>query len=85
MAMNTTVGPEGLCPIILVFGAISKIPLPGSEPSAATEAERMMMLETAREEYINFAAQLKLKQSEKEFIPSRPLIMLKCGDNILVY
>ena len=45
----------------------------------------MMMLETALEEYINLVAKLKPRQSEKAFIPSRPLVTLKYGDKVLVY
>ena len=85
MAVNTTIGPEGLCPILLVFGAMPKLPLPDSGPAAVPQAERMMMLETAREEYINLVAKIKLKQSEKAFIPSRPPVTLQYGDKVLVY
>ena len=85
MAMNTTVGPEGICPILLVFGAMPKLPLPESGPAAVPQAERMMMLETAREEYINLVAKIRLKQSEKAFIPSRPPPTLEYGDKVLVY
>ena len=85
MAVNTTIGPEGLCPILLVFGAMPKLPLPDSGPAAVPQAERMMMLETAREEYIDLVAKIRLKQSEKAFIPSRPPITLQYGDKVLVY
>ena len=58
MAMNTTLGPEELCPILLIFGVMPKLPLSGSDPGTAIQLERMMMLETAHDEYINLDTKL---------------------------
>ena len=49
MAVNTTVEPEGLCPTLLMFGAMPKLPIPDSGPSSVPQAKRMLMLEIVRE------------------------------------
>lgn len=85
MAINATVGPEGICPVLLVFGAMPKIPLPGSSPAAAPLGERLMMIEKAREEYLKIISTMRLKQAEKGFVPKRPSLELQHGDKVLVY
>ena len=62
-----------------------KLPLPNTGPAAVPQSERMMMLETTREEYINLMAKIRLRQSEKAFVPSRPPLSLKYGDKVLVF
>lgn len=85
MCINSTVGPEGICPILLVFGAMPKLPLPSTLPSAVPQAERMMMMEKAREEYMKIVGSMRLKQAEKAFIPTTPPTTLTYGDKVLVY
>ena len=85
MCVNSTVGPEGICPTLLVFGAMPKLPLPGSLPAAVPQSERMKILETAREKYISLVAKMRLRQAEKAFVPRTPPTTLKFGDRILVY
>ncbi len=51
MCMDSTVGPEGICPSLLVFGKMPELPLPGSLPAALRHAQRMMMMDTARDKY----------------------------------
>lgn len=43
------------------------------------------MLQTARNEYISIVARLRLKQSEKAFIPPVPPSTLQFGEKVLVY
>lgn len=85
MCVNSTVGPEGLCPTLLVFGAMPKLPLPESLPSATQQGQRMMLMEKAREEYMKIIAEMRLKTAEKAFIPKSPSLELKYGDKVLVY
>ncbi len=63
MCINSTNGPEGICPTLLVFGAMPKIPLPGSGPSAVSQGVRMMMMETARDEYLRIVGKMRLQQA----------------------
>lgn len=44
-----------------------------------------MGLERAREEYIKIVANLRLKATEKAFIPKAPPLSLNYGDKVLVY
>lgn len=48
-ATNTVIGPEGLCPIILVYGSI---PLPERIRPAHTQLERAEAIESARAELL---------------------------------
>ena len=70
---------------MLVFGAIPKLPLPDSGPAAVPQVGWMMMLETDSEVCINLVAKIRLKQSEKAFMPSGPPVTLQYGDKVLVY
>lgn len=56
MCIYSTVRPEGICPMLFVFGALPKHPLPGTLPSAAPQVGRMLIMETSREEYMKSLA-----------------------------
>lgn len=62
-----------------------KLPLPGTLPWEVPQAERMMMMETAREQYMKIVGQIRLKQAERAFIPWTPSPTLFFGDKVLVY
>lgn len=85
MCVNTTVGPEGLCPTLLVFGAMPKLLLPGSLPAATPQGKRMMLMENAREEYMKIVAEMRLKRAAKAFVHKTLSVELKYGDKVLVY
>eukprot|EP00171_Calliarthron_tuberculosum_P006096 IDg6096t1 len=85
MSVNATVGLEGIFLTLLVFGAMPKLPLLDSLLSAVPQGERMKMMETAREEYLQIVAKIRMKQAEKAFIPKTPSTSLRYGDNVLVY
>lgn len=73
--VKSTVGPEGICPYPIVFGAMPKLPLPGSSHAAVPQVGRMRMLETGRGEYITHVAKMRLKQAEsasKGFTTPKP-------------
>lgn len=69
-----TVIPEGICSALFVFGAIPKLPLPGTLPSEVPQAEKimMMMMETAREEYMKILGQLHFETAGEAFISKMP-------------
>ena len=85
MCINSTVGPEVICPALLVFGAMPKLPLPGSLPGAVSQSERMKILNTDREKYVSLVAKMRLEQAEKAFVPRTPPASLKYGDKVLMY
>jgi len=85
MCINATVGPEGICPTLLVFGAMPKLPLPATAPAAVPHGERMMMITTAREEYLKIVGNIRLKTAEKAFIPKTLPLSVETGDKVLVY
>lgn len=83
MAVNATVGPEGRGPFLLVFRATPKIPIHGSSPAVAPLGERVMKIETAREEYLKIISSIRLKQAEKGFVPKQPSLGLQYGTRFL--
>ncbi len=85
MCINSTVGPEGLCQSLLVFGAMPKLSLRGSTPPAVLHGERMVMIEKAGEEYVKIVGTMRLKTAEKAFFPRSPPTTLQYGDKGLVY
>ena len=85
MCINSTIGPEEICLTLLVFGAVPKLPLPGSLPASLPQAQRMMMMETAREESTKIIGEIRLRAAEKAFVSSTPPLSVQYGDKILVY
>lgn len=85
MGINSTVGPEGICPSLLVFGVMPKLPIPGSSPAAVPHGKRMIAVEQTCEEYIKIVTKLRLKTAEKTFVPKSPPLSLKYNDKVLVY
>ena len=50
MCVNSTVGSEGICHNFLVFGVMPKLHLPGSLSATVPQSQRIMMMETARDD-----------------------------------
>ncbi len=65
MCINSTEGCEGIFPTLLVFGAMPKIPLPDSGPSAVSQEVRMMMVDPARDEYLRIVAKCASSKQRK--------------------
>lgn len=65
MTNNSTIGSEGLCPTLLLFGSMPKLPIPGSQPAATPTRQGMMMIEDAREKYIKIVVKMRLKRLKK--------------------
>ena len=85
-AVNNTVGPEGLCPTLLVFGSIPR--LARMFPSA-TQLERMRSAEEARKEVQRIHADRKVEFSLKYKGPygreRNDLYEIRQGAEVLVY
>ena len=85
MMTNKTKVPKGICPILLVFGAKPKMPILDTWPGDVPQADCMVMLKTAEEENIDLMTKIRLKQSKKDFILSRPKLSQRYGDRVLVF
>ena len=70
---------------MLVFGAMLKLLLAGSLPSAVPTVQRVMIIETARDGYTKLVGNMRLKTGQKAFIPKSTPNSLGHGDKILVY
>lgn len=87
-ACNATMGPEGLCPMLLVFGALPRpariSPSPGQlERQLCIEAAKKAVLTEQARRRITFA--LKHPSSPKAKEHSKLLMDLPAGSPILVY
>ncbi len=61
MRINSNIKPGGICPNFLVFGAMLKLPLPDSLPASVPHTQRMMIMDRAKEEYVQILGKMKLK------------------------
>lgn len=62
-AINATVGPEGLCPMLLIFGAI---PRPARNTPSATQMERAQTIDHSMDEVIKIHAIMRLEFGLKD-------------------
>lgn len=82
-AMNDTMGPEGLVPTLLVYGA-----LPRFSPSSTDlpgHVEKMEAMEIARLEYTDITAKLKIQQALRSNLPPATKYLVSPGDSVYVY
>lgn len=87
-ANNSTIGPEGLCPMMLVFGAV---PRPARASPAPTQIERQTAIEQAKKEVVKEQAKRRLAFALRH--PSGPkgkerserLRKLPAGSPVLIY
>lgn len=63
----------------------AKLSLSNSLPAAVTQETRMMILATAREEYMNIIPRLRMKQTQKAVVPKALSAEIEYGDKVLVY
>lgn len=80
---NDTAGPRGLVPTMLVFGAMPA--LPTTNFRNPRQKERMMALQTAREEMAKIAAEQRVIMALKSKVPPDSRFVLKPGDLVRVY
>ena len=71
IAVKKTFEPKRLCPALVVFAPMPKLLLSDSDASSVPQTERMMIIETAGEEYTNLIDRTRLKQADKAFVLSR--------------
>ena len=55
-SVNTTVGPNGITPSLLVFGTIPRLPIGGLNTLPSSQKKRFEAMKTAREEMLAITA-----------------------------
>lgn len=87
-SINATVGPEGLCPMLLVFGVI---PRPARSTPSATQMARAEMIDRAMDEVTKLHAKMRLAfglkhtAGPKGVEQSECLRQLPAGSPVLVF
>jgi len=82
-AMNTTAGPRGLVPTLLVFGVIPRAPmLPLPLPA---QRDRMQAVVTARKEMETLVAKARVRVALTTPVPAGLQRVTNPGDQVLVY
>ena len=77
--INSTVGPDGLCPQLLVFGILPRLPGNISKPLPA-QKERMRALVTARDAYEKLVYQELVKKGLRKKPPPAADHIYKPGE-----
>jgi hypothetical protein len=83
-ALNSTSGPEGLIPALLVFGMIPKLPSPSIVP-LLNQNRRFKMLRAARDEYAAIVAKLRVQYGLNTRPPDAANHVYNSGDSVYVY
>jgi hypothetical protein len=83
-AINSTAGPEGLVPALLVFGMIPKLPAPHMTP-LLNQRRRFKMMNAAREEYRNVVSKLRVQHGIRTRPPAASKQVYVPGDSVYVY
>ena len=82
-AMNDTMGPNGLVPSLLVFGALPRFPAIAN--NLANQRDRMETLQMAKDEMEQIVAEQRLKTALISKLPTSVREEFNVGDNVLVY
>ena len=82
-AMNSTAGPSGLAPMLLVFGIVPRMPVtPRDLPK---QKERMLALQNARSDMVKNIAKSRLSSARRMNVPRAVDSNVKIGMDVLVY
>lgn len=81
--MNDAVGPEGLVPSMLVFGAVPRFP-PHSTPLLSHE-DRMKAMQVARTQMADITAELRIARALRAQLPPASKYMVNPGDQVYVH
>ena len=66
-ALKDTMGPDGLLPTLLVYGALQRLPM--SDHESSTQKMRMKALEVARREYELIVSQRYIAEALRARLP----------------
>jgi len=83
-AVNSTVGPDGITPSLLVFGTVPKLPIAHLETISPTQKERFQAMKSAKEEMLAITAHRRVKDALRRG-PSAQLFIPEEGDKVYVY
>jgi hypothetical protein len=83
-AMNSTLGPDGLVPILLVYGQLPREPSLASIPPL-TVKQRFSLMTTARAEYEQWVAQWRVATGLSKKPPESADRMYAAGEQVYVY
>ena len=81
--MNETAGPNGLSPILLVFGVHPRMPLPTT--NLPEQRERMKALKMARSEMVKAIARSRLSTARRSNVPAASDSLIEAEMEILVH
>jgi len=84
-AVNCTVGPDGITPVVLLFGDTPKLPIANLDTVPSTQQKRFLALECARKEMLTITAQRRVSEALKRRLPKRDWFEGQEGDSVLVY
>ena len=76
-------GPNGLVPSLLVFGALPSFPAPAT--NHPNQEERFQALRLARQEMETIVAQTRIKTALRSKLPPATKYLIKPGDDVRVY
>jgi hypothetical protein len=83
-AMNSTLGPDGLVPMLLVYGQLPRVPSLASTP-ILTVKQRISLMATARAEYEQWVAQQRVAIGLSKKPPDVVDRMFAAGEHVYVY
>ncbi len=84
-AMNCTANPEGLIPILFVFGAVAKIPLGNIEHFSPNQRKRFAAMESSKKEMERIVVSRRLKVAKKLRTKRMKLFYINPGSKVKVY
>lgn len=85
-AMHTTTGLDGITPCMLVYGRMPRYPAElFGDDEARTQEERMSAMNTARENYLTFVCQARVKKAMKSRVPAATDFCYVPGEYVLLY
>jgi transposase InsO family protein len=83
-AINSTAGPEGLVPCLLVFGSLPRVPGLGGIASM-DNSKRLALMQTVRTEYERVVAQLRIRVGLDKNVPAASDENFTEGDQVYLY
>jgi hypothetical protein len=83
-AINSTLGPDGLVPILLVYGQLPRVPSLASIPPL-TVKQRFSLMTTARAEYEQWVAQQRVATGLSKKPSESADRMYAAGEQVYVY
>lgn len=84
-AMNETTGPDGIVPMLLVYGTMPRCRMAGLATKLQPNSERFKIMETARKEYTVIVNKERTQRLLKKRIPLAANRRLTIGEKVYVW